>query len=101
MLFVKEDAEKVRQYAIMRHRATGLLAGFAVLFVAISVLIHLRPDIAPFWVRLVRATSEAAMVGGPAHWFAVTPLFRPPLGLPIPPPAIVAQPKDRAERGPG
>jgi len=59
MLVVKEDAEKVRQYAIMRHRATGLLAGFAVLFVAVSVFIHLYPDVAPFWVRLVRATSAS------------------------------------------
>jgi len=48
MLVVKEDAEKARQYAIMRRRATALLAGFAVLFVVVSVFIHLRPDVAPF-----------------------------------------------------
>src|SRR5437763_12662699 len=101
MLVVKEDAEKVRQYAIMRRRATALLAAFAVLFVAISVVIHLRPDIAPFWVRLVRATSEAAMVGGLADWFAVTALFRHPLGIPIPHTAIVAQRKDRIGRSLG
>jgi len=101
MLVVKEDAEKVRQYAIMRHRATGLLAGFAVLFVAVSVFIHLYPDVAPFWVRLVRATTEAAMVGGLADWFAVTALFRHPLGIPIPHTAIVAQRKDRIGRSLG
>ena len=101
MLVVKEDAEKVRQYAIMRHRATGLLAGFAVLFIAVSALIHLRPDLAPFWMRLVRATSEAAMVGGLADWFAVTALFRHPLGIPIPHTAIVAQRKDRIGRSLG
>src|SRR5437763_10236298 len=101
MLVVKEDAEKVRQYAIMRRRATALLAGFAVLFIGVSVLIHLRPDIAPFWVRLVRATSEAAMVGGLADWFAVTALFRHPLGIPIPHTAIVAQRKDRIGRSLG
>jgi uncharacterized membrane-anchored protein YjiN (DUF445 family) len=101
MLVVKEDAEKVRQYAIMRGRATGLLAGFAVLFVGVSVLIHLRPDLAPFWVRLVRATAEAAMVGGLADWFAVTALFRHPLGIPIPHTAIVAQRKDRIGRSLG
>src|SRR3954469_662349 len=101
MLVVKEDAEKVRQYAIMRRRATALLAGFAVLFVGISVLIHLRPDLAPFWLRLVRATSEAAMVGGLADWFAVTALFRHPLGIPIPHTAIVAQRKDRIGRSLG
>src|SRR5215211_4323587 len=101
MLVVKDDTEKVRQYAIMRRRATGLLAGFAVLFVAVSVLTHLRPEFAPFSVRLVRATSEAAMVGGLADWFAVTALFRHPLGIPIPHTAIVAQRKDRIGRSLG
>jgi uncharacterized membrane-anchored protein YjiN (DUF445 family) len=101
MLVVRDDTEKVRLYAIMRRRATALLAGFAVLFVAMAVLSHLRPDLAPFWVRLVRATSEAAMVGGLADWFAVTALFRHPLGIPIPHTAIVAQRKDRIGRSLG
>ena len=101
MLVVKDDTEKVRQYAIMRRRATGLLAGFALLFVGVSVLIHLRPDFVPFWMRLVRATSEAAMVGGLADWFAVTALFRHPLGIPIPHTAIVAHRKDRIGRSLG
>src|SRR3954469_11549843 len=101
MLVVKEDTEKARQYAIMRGRATGLLAGFALLFVGVTVVIHLRPDFAPFWMRLVRATSEAAMVGGIADWFAVTALFRHPLGIPIPHTAIVANRKDRIGRSLG
>src|SRR4051795_1179491 len=101
MLVVKEDAEKARQYAIMRRRATALLAGFAVLFVGVSVFIHLRPEVAPFWMRLVRATCEAAMVGGLADWFAVTALFRHPLGIPIPHTAIVAERKDRIGRSLG
>ena len=101
MLYVKEDTEKARLYAIMRRRATGLLAGFALLFVAVTVLVHLRPDFAPFWVRLVRATAEAAMVGGLADWFAVTALFRHPLGIPIPHTAIVAHRKDRIGRSLG
>ena len=101
MLVVKDDTEKVRQYAIMRRRATALLAGFAVLFVIVSVIAHLRPELAPFWVRLVRATSEAAMVGGLADWFAVTALFRHPLGIPIPHTAIVASRKDRIGRSLG
>src|SRR3954469_10697701 len=100
MLVVKEDAEKVRQYAIMRRRATALLAGFAVLFVGISVVIHLRPDLAPFWMRLVRATSEAAMVGGLADWFAVTALFRHPLGIPIPPTPLVVARKEEVAANP-
>ena len=101
MLVVKEDSEKARQYAIMRRRATGLLAGFALLFVGLTVLVHLRPDFAPFWVRLARATAEAAMVGGLADWFAVTALFRHPLGIPIPHTAIVAHRKDRIGRSLG
>jgi uncharacterized membrane-anchored protein YjiN (DUF445 family) len=101
MLVVREDTEKARQYAIMRRRATGLLAGFALLFVGLTVLVHLRPDFAPFWVRLARATAEAAMVGGLADWFAVTALFRHPLGIPIPHTAIVAHRKDRIGRSLG
>jgi uncharacterized membrane-anchored protein YjiN (DUF445 family) len=101
MLVVKEDTEKARLYAIMRRRATGLLAGFALLFVGVTVIVHLRPDFAPFWMRLVRATAEAAMVGGLADWFAVTALFRHPLGIPIPHTAIVAHRKDRIGRSLG
>jgi uncharacterized membrane-anchored protein YjiN (DUF445 family) len=101
MIVVRDDTEKVRQYAIMRRRATALLAAFAVLFVAMSLVVHLRPDFAPFWIRLVRATAEAAMVGGLADWFAVTALFRHPLGIPIPHTAIVANRKDRIGRSLG
>lgn len=101
MLVVRDDTEKARQYDIMRRRATALLAGFAVLFAAAVVLHHLRPDISPFWVGLLIATSEAAMVGGIADWFAVTALFRHPLGIPIPHTAIVAKRKDRIGRSLG
>src|SRR5690348_13108784 len=101
MLVVKDDAEKVRLYGIVRRRATGLLAGFALLFVGLTVLVHLRPDFAPFWVRLARATAEAAMVGGLADWFAITALFRHPLGIPIPHTAIIPSRKDRIGRSLG
>ena len=47
------------------------------------------------WLGFVRAFAEAAMVGGIADWFAVTALFRHPLGIPIPHTAIVASRKDR------
>ncbi len=43
----------------------------------------------------LRAFAEAAMVGGLADWFAVTALFRRPLGLPIPHTAIIPENKDR------
>ena len=41
------------------------------------------------WLGAVRAFAEAALIGGLADWFAVTALFRRPLGLPIPHTAIV------------
>ncbi len=101
MLVVKDDSEKVRLYAIMRRRATALLGVFAAIFVMAAIVVHQRPDFAPFWVGLVRATAEAAMVGGIADWFAVTALFRHPLGIPIPHTAIVAHRKDRIGRSLG
>jgi uncharacterized membrane-anchored protein YjiN (DUF445 family) len=101
MLVVRDDTEKAIQYAIMRRRATALLAAFASLFVAASALRHLYPAFSPFWISLLRATAEAAMVGGIADWFAVTALFRHPLGIPIPHTAIVAHRKDRIGRSLG
>lgn len=52
-----------------------------------------------FWILLIRATAEAAVVGALADWFAVTALFRQPLGLPIPHTAIVPHNKDRIGEG--
>jgi uncharacterized membrane-anchored protein YjiN (DUF445 family) len=52
-----------------------------------------------FWILLLRASAEAAVVGGLADWFAVTALFRHPLGLPIPHTAIVPKNKDRIGEG--
>src|SRR5215213_8131990 len=101
MLVVRDDTEKALQYAIMRRRATALLAAFAVLFVAAAVVRHRWPELAPVWIGLVRATAEAAMVGGIADWFAVTALFRHPLGIPIPHTAIIPARKDRIGRSLG
>ena len=101
MLVVRDDTEKAIQYAIMRRRATALLGAFFLLFVVAAAVRHLYPALSPFWVGLVRATAEAAMVGGVADWFAVTALFRHPLGIPIPHTAIVAQRKDRIGRSLG
>ncbi len=70
--------------------ATGLLVAMAVLFLTARLLTHTNPT----WSWLL-AFSEAAMVGGLADWFAVTALFRHPLGLPIPHTAIVPENKDR------
>ncbi len=74
----------------MRLFATVLLLLMAALFLAAR---HLEP-IDPAW-GFLRAFTEAAMVGGLADWFAVTALFRRPLGLPIPHTAIIPENKDR------
>jgi uncharacterized membrane-anchored protein YjiN (DUF445 family) len=47
----------------------------------------------------IRAASEAALIGGIADWFAVTALFRHPLGIPIPHTALIPKSKDEIGRG--
>ncbi len=74
----------------MRRVATGLLVAMAALF----VFARTQGGVHPAW-GYVQAFAEAAMVGGLADWFAVTALFRHPLGLPIPHTAIVPRNKDR------
>jgi uncharacterized membrane-anchored protein YjiN (DUF445 family) len=74
----------------MRIVATGMLIVMAGLYVAARLLAGVHPVIA-----YVQAFAEAAMVGGLADWFAVTALFRHPLGLPIPHTAIIPRNKDR------
>ncbi len=74
----------------MRRLATGLL----ILMACTYVISRTYEDTASFWLW-VKAFSEAAMVGALADWFAVTALFRHPLGLPIPHTAIVKKEKER------
>src|SRR5690606_27877092 len=90
--------EESKRAQLRRHRmfATGLL-GLAALGL---VATHLAP-VEGFWLGLARAGAEAALVGGLADWFAVTALFRRPLGLPIPHTALVPRNKDRIGEGLG
>ena len=74
----------------MKVVATGLLLVMAAVFFAARALQPRYP-----WLGFVKAFAEAAMVGGLADWFAVTALFRHPLGLPIPHTAIIPRNKDR------
>jgi uncharacterized membrane-anchored protein YjiN (DUF445 family) len=76
----------------MRIVASGLLVIMAGLYLLARG--HEAPGEAAAWGYL-RAFAEAAMVGGLADWFAVTALFRHPLGLPIPHTAIIPRNKDR------
>jgi uncharacterized membrane-anchored protein YjiN (DUF445 family) len=78
---------------VMRRWASSLLVFAAVVF----VISHLFESTHP-WVGFLRAVSEASLVGGLADWFAVTAIFRHPLGIPIPHTAIVPSQKDRIGR---
>lgn len=72
-------------YLRMRALATGLLLFMALLFVVALIHQEAHP-----WFAWLRAFAEAAMVGALADWYAVTALFRHPLGLPIPHTAIIS-----------
>ncbi len=81
-----------RKRDLLRHKrvATGLLVLMALIFSATFVV----PE-AGFCTRLIRTASEAGIVGGLADWFAVTALFRHPLGIPIPHTALIPHNKER------
>ena len=78
----------------MRIIATGLLCFMVVLFIIGN---HLETTLKGQW-GFLRAFAEAGMVGGLADWFAVTALFRHPLGIPIPHTAIIPRNKERIGR---
>ena len=83
--------EEDRRIALRRMRtlATGLLVAAALIWLATVIF----TDSTGVW-GFVKAGSEAAMIGALADWFAVTALFRHPLGLPIPHTAIIPRKKD-------
>ncbi len=74
----------------MKIIATGMLVVMAGVYIATRVIGPVHP-----FIGFVKAFADAAMVGGLADWFAVTALFRHPLGLPIPHTAIIPRNKDR------
>lgn len=79
-----------RRVRKLKSIATLLLLLMASLCVFASLYEHRWPELA--WLR---AFSEAATVGALADWFAVTALFRHPLGLPIPHTAVIPANKER------
>lgn len=91
-----QASDAIKRRALRRHRfwATFLLVAVAAGFAA--TLMVPQPG---FWVQLAQAGCEAALVGGLADWFAVTALFRRPLGLPIPHTAVI--PNNQARIGEG
>jgi uncharacterized membrane-anchored protein YjiN (DUF445 family) len=86
---LKEDQQE-SQLKQARRLATGLLILMTCVFIGSRLFQSKTP-----WLIHVAAFAEAAMVGALADWFAVTALFRAPLGLPIPHTAIIPRNKDR------
>jgi uncharacterized membrane-anchored protein YjiN (DUF445 family) len=87
------DPELVRRLRRTRLFATALLGVMALVYIGTTWLASPSP-----YVAAIRAFAEAALVGGLADWFAVTALFRRPLGLPIPHTAIVPARKNQIGR---
>jgi uncharacterized membrane-anchored protein YjiN (DUF445 family) len=85
----RNEQAKLRGLRRMKAVALAFLLGAAVVY----ALTRLYSN-APAWVGYVQAMAEASMVGALADWFAVTALFRHPLGLPIPHTAIIPRKKD-------
>ena len=83
-------ALRARRLAAARRRATGLLVGVTALFLGVTAA-----GAHGTLLGFVQAGAEASMVGGIADWFAVTALFRRPLGLPIPHTALLVERKDQ------
>ncbi|MFL5256768.1 MAG: DUF445 domain-containing protein [Rhodopila sp.] len=83
--------------SLRRHRqfATGLL----LLMAALTLVSYEIPQ--TWWAGLLQSAAKAGFVGGIADWFAITALFRHPLGIPIPHTAIIPNQRDRLGRALG
>ncbi|MFD4875780.1 DUF445 domain-containing protein [Streptomyces sp. NPDC058420] len=90
--FSAADQERQRGVRRMKLTALALLLFVAVVYVLAKWASHSG---AGPWAGYVAAAAEAGMVGAMADWFAVTALFRHPLGLPIPHTAIIPTKKDQ------
>jgi uncharacterized membrane-anchored protein YjiN (DUF445 family) len=87
------DPGLARRLRRMRAMATALLAAMAAVYVVTTWFVAPNP-----YLDAARAFAEAALVGGLADWFAVTALFRRPLGLPIPHTGVVPARKNQIGR---
>jgi uncharacterized membrane-anchored protein YjiN (DUF445 family) len=92
------DAERLRGLRRMKLVALSFLVGATVLFLFCR---WAEANGAGTWAGYVAAASEAGMVGALADWFAVTALFKHPLGIPIPHTAIIKRKKDQLGEGLG
>jgi uncharacterized membrane-anchored protein YjiN (DUF445 family) len=93
----ESDPDSLARESFHRHRtfATGLLVAMA----ALTLYSYAIPQ--NWWSELLQASAKAGFVGGIADWFAITALFRHPLGLPIPHTAIIPNQRERLGRALG
>jgi uncharacterized membrane-anchored protein YjiN (DUF445 family) len=87
------DPDREARRTLNRHRAVA--TGLLVLMAAVTLATYALPP--TYWPTLLQAAAKAGFVGGLADWFAVTALFRHPLGIPIPHTAII--PREKARLG--
>jgi uncharacterized membrane-anchored protein YjiN (DUF445 family) len=88
---VTRELERRRALRTMKRWATAFLVAVTAAFVVLLLV----PDRDQTWVAYALAAAEGSMVGALADWFAVTALFRHPLGIPIPHTAIIRERKDQ------
>jgi uncharacterized membrane-anchored protein YjiN (DUF445 family) len=86
-----DEQMRARDLRKMKSLATGLLLAATAVF---QLARWWEVNDGPAWIGYVRAAAEAGMIGALADWFAVTALFRRPMGLPIPHTAIIPTKKD-------
>jgi uncharacterized membrane-anchored protein YjiN (DUF445 family) len=91
------DSDADARRALQDHRR--LASGLLVFMAALTVATYTMPPGA--FTEVLQASAKAGFVGGVADWFAVTALFRHPLGLPIPHTAIIPNQKERLGRALG
>ncbi|MDP3892237.1 DUF445 domain-containing protein [Nocardioides sp.] len=93
MITPDPEADQIRRRGLRRMRTVAVAL---LLFAAVVYVLTLDRD---GWLGFVNAGAEASMIGAIADWFAVTALFRHPLGIPIPHTALVTKRKDDLGRG--
>ncbi len=96
-LTLQPDPDVAARRSLARHRAFA--GGLLVLMAALTLLSYAMPQ--DIYAELLQASAKAGFVGGIADWFAVTALFRHPLGIPIPHTAIIPNQKARLGRALG
>jgi uncharacterized membrane-anchored protein YjiN (DUF445 family) len=87
----ESDPDSLARRTLRNHRmfASGLL----ILMAALTLATYVMP--LNWWTGLLQSAAKAGFVGGIADWFAVTALFRHPLGIPIPHTAIIPNQRER------